>query len=270
MASHIRTIIPRAMAVFLAVFVAGFAVSAQTQDLEAKKIEIVKNALVKLQRSPDNQALIDAAKEASALTDIKVLRSDGETQVVIDTDGEPLYRHFVLEAQNSLVIDFYNTINLRHNETFEAPASPVVKRVRTSLFKLDPQFVSRVVIDMERLPEMRVDRSGKSLIVHVPDGETLPQVEPVVPTAQSVVITGLKDALNKQRAQVAAAEAKLKAENALRVQAEKKLKAALDSKAQEIQTAIETERADLAKARKALEDQIKQSVARRLNLKVLK
>jgi len=270
MTSYIRKRIPawgRVASAAMLMIVAVHASAAAKDDVEAQKAKIVRTALEKLGRPTDNPALFEAAREADALTGIEVAHTDGETVIRITTTGEPVYRHFVLEAENKLVVDFYNTVNLRHNETFEAPDSPVVERVRTSLFKLDPQFVSRVVVDMNRLVGMRVDRADSDVVVHVPAGAVLPEVEPLVPSAESIVVTRLKEALAEQRAQVAEAEARLEQETRRRVEAEKELQAALAAKAEETGAAIEAERAELAKAREELEAQIAQRAAKEAELK---
>ena len=241
-----------AAAALLVLAVVGPRAEAQ-DDLEAQKARIVRTALEKLGRPTDNPPLFEAAKHAEALTDIRVRRSDGETLVEVVTTNEPVYRHFVLEAENKLVVDFYNTVNLRHGESFAAPGSAVVKQVRTSLFSLDPQFVSRVVIDLNRLVQMRVDRADGNVVVHVPDSGVLAEEEPTGTPAESAVVAALEESLRAQQAKVAEAEAQLRREAELRATAEEQL----DAKASKLQAAIEAERGKLTKAKEALEAVIK-------------
>ncbi len=249
-----------AAAVLIVMAVVGAQATAQ-DDIEAQKAGIVRTALEKLGRPTDNPPLFAAAREADALTEINVTSTDGETRIEITTTGEPVYRYFVLEADNRLVVDFDNTINLLHNKTFEAPESAIVERVRTSLYRLDPQFVSRVVVDMTQLVQMRLDRLDNTVVVHVPEAG-VPPSEPV-PTApaESAVVAELQEALSAQQARVAEAEAQLKEETARRVKAEADLQAALDMQATEIAAAIDAERSALAKAREELEAQIAQRTA---------
>jgi len=255
-----------AAAALLAVAVVGTRAAAQ-DDVEAQKNQIVRTALEKLGRSTDNPPLFEAAKNAEALTDIRIGRSDTETLVEIITTGEPVYRHFVLEAENKLVVDFYNTVNLRHNESFAAPESAVVEQVRTSLYQLDPQFVSRVVVDLNRLVQMKVDRANGNIVVHVPDSGVLMEEEARDAPAESAVVARLEQALRAQQARVAEAEAQLKQEADRRAEAERELNAVLGAKAGEIEAAIEAERNALAEARDALEAQTAQRAAAEAELK---
>jgi len=272
MTTYIRkriSVLTGAAAVALLILAAAGAKAMAEEDIEAQKAQIVRDALEKLGRPTDNPALYEAAGHADALTAIDIVRTDSETLVEISTTGEPVYRHFLLEAENKLVIDFYSTVNLRHNETFDAPDSGVVDQVRTSLFQLDPQFVSRVVVDMTRLVEMRVDREDNKVVVHVPDVVAPPSAEQpaAVESAESSIVAELKEALAAQKARVAAGEEQLKLETARRVAAEKDLQAALETKAEELQAAVEAERAELAKAREELEAQVSRRVAAEAELK---
>ncbi len=95
----------------------------------------------------DRQALaLEKLHSANAITKIDI-KPQG---VEIVTHGNPDYRYFFLDNGKKLVLDFENTINLISGEIKKSDAAPEsITQVRTSQFAIEPNFISRLVVDLE-------------------------------------------------------------------------------------------------------------------------
>ncbi len=116
--------------------------------IEERKESIVRVALEKQGREPD-ATLLDSARRAGAIVSLKLGDTPNGSMLAIHTEGRPEYDWFFLDGEAKLVVDFHNTINFESGNVLEAEGDPIVERVRTSLFALEPEFVSRIVIDMK-------------------------------------------------------------------------------------------------------------------------
>jgi len=138
-----------------------------------RKESIVRVALEKQGREAD-AAVLDSARRAAAIVSLKLGRTPGGSMLEIHTEGQPKYDWFFLDGEMKLVVDFHNTINFESGNVFRAEDDPIVERVRTSLFALEPEFVSRVVVDMkgDAVPLFREVEKGIELQL-APSGVTV-------------------------------------------------------------------------------------------------
>lgn len=233
--------LPRNRTCTVAVLAALLAVAAfaATDAIEERKESIVRVALEKQGHEADT-ALLESARNAAAIVSLKLTDTPGGSLLQIYTDGHPEYDWFFLDGEAKLVIDFKNTINFESGNVLKAGNDPLIERVRTSLFALKPQFISRVVVDMkhEAKPIFREVEKGLELQFASPGapiGESAPAptskaVEEVAPAPTDAGVekskplpTGSKQILadlNQQEQTVRDARAKLE-EVALRDRADR-------------------------------------------------
>jgi type IV pilus secretin PilQ/predicted competence protein len=182
---------------------------ADSDNIGERKESIVRVALEKQGREPD-VALLDSARQASAIVSLKLGGTPNASMLEIHTDGRPAYDWFFLDNETKLVVDFHDTINFESGNVLQAEGDPIVERVRTSLFALEPELVSRIVIDLkgdatplfrevEKGIELQLARSGVTLdesprddASSVPAPDDSPRDEgPSVPALASQLLTEL-------------------------------------------------------------------------------
>ena len=89
---------------------------------------------------------LEKLQSANAITNILIKPQ----AVEIVTYGAPEYRHFFLDNGKKLVLDFENTINLVSGVIQKSGVAPEsIAQVRTSQFAIEPNFTSRLVVDLE-------------------------------------------------------------------------------------------------------------------------
>ena len=174
-----RYSITTAILLLAGVMVVQVAVAAMSgEEIELQKKQVIRESLQKLGRPTENAALLAAAPQAQALLEIKLDRAARETRVSIQTSGEPAYEVFNLQGGQRIAIDLYNTVNLHSGETYEAEQPSVVKLVRTSLFQLEPQFISRVVLDFKKAVKVQVAQKERTIEIAVPEDAEMTAVAP--------------------------------------------------------------------------------------------
>ncbi len=130
-------------AVFLA---AAGAVVQSGSDTDAKR-SILRAGLEKRGVPSDDPVLLRAAERAQLLTDIAV--DEGASPAVrIAVSGRPVYDTLILDGGRKLAVDLYNTLNPMSGSKLEPEKAAPIRAVRTSLYAFEPQFVSRVVIEL--------------------------------------------------------------------------------------------------------------------------
>ncbi|GMV94793.1 MAG: hypothetical protein AMXMBFR82_45710 [Candidatus Hydrogenedentota bacterium] len=207
----------------MAVLAALLAASAMADPgaIGERKESIVRVALEKQGREPD-AALLDSARQAAAIVSLKLGGTPNGSMLAIHTEGRPEYDWFFLDGETKLVVDFHNTINFESGNVLEAESDPVVERVRTSLFSLEPEFVSRIVIDMkgDATPLFREVEKGIELQLAAP-GMTFeepaepahavetpaPAPAPATPAPDAPLPTNVTEMLAELEAQAAETEA---------------------------------------------------------------
>ncbi len=135
----------------IAALAAGASLAAWAGDdpagVEQGKREVVRAALQRQGGVDAGAARLEAAGNAAALCAIRLDASPERPVVTLQTSGQPTYKAFAIRAENKVVLDLANTVNLRSG-TIPADNEAVVRRIRTSMFAVEPEFVSRVVVDL--------------------------------------------------------------------------------------------------------------------------
>ncbi|MCL4853033.1 MAG: AMIN domain-containing protein, partial [Bryobacteraceae bacterium] len=215
--------LPRNRRCTVAVLAALLAASAMADPgaIGERKESIVRVALEKQGREPD-AALLDSARQAAAIVSLKLGGTPNGSMLAIHTEGRPEYDWFFLDGETKLVVDFHNTINFESGNVLEAESDPVVERVRTSFFSLEPEFVSRIVIDMkgDATPLFREVEKGIELQLAAPGmtfeepAEPAPAEEtpapapaPATPAPDAPLPTNVTEMLAELDAQAAETEA---------------------------------------------------------------
>ncbi|MCC6796713.1 MAG: AMIN domain-containing protein [Candidatus Hydrogenedentes bacterium] len=143
-----RTVILRAVA--LCAVLASLPMLALGEDVAQRKESAVRTALEKQGKTGDYAELVASSARAAAITDVKMGGTLGAPEVTVSTDGRPAYEWFKMDGGKRIVIDFHNTIHLQSGLKLAPIGAAPLIRVRTSLYSLDPEFVTRIVIDLQR------------------------------------------------------------------------------------------------------------------------
>lgn len=143
-----RTVIMRAAAV--CAVLASLPMLALGEDVAQRKESAVRTALEKQGKTGDFSELVASTARAAAITELKMSGTLGAPEVTIATDGRPAYEWFKMDGGKRIVIDFHNTIHLQSGLKLAPIGAAPLIRVRSSLFSLEPEFVTRIVIDLQR------------------------------------------------------------------------------------------------------------------------
>ena len=122
----------------------------EPEQLDQLKQNVVRAVLERLGDAEANASIMDAAVGAEALVDIQLDVSSERPVVTLRPTGQPVATAFLLDDRKKLVVDLLDTVNLYGGEAIVAPDQSIVRRLRTSLFMLEPQFTSRVVVDLAK------------------------------------------------------------------------------------------------------------------------
>lgn len=144
----------------LAVLSAG----AVGEDSMQRKATAVRTALEKQGRAED-AALLEAATRASAITAIAMGGSPAAPEVIISTEGRPEFNWFKLDSGKRVVIDFNNAIHVELGNRLSPIGAGAIERVRSSLFALEPAFVTRVVIDLRQPAKPQFEQEDGRVVV---------------------------------------------------------------------------------------------------------
>ncbi len=144
---------------------------------EQARVNAVAQALGRQSAEYDETAVLDAAREAEALTDLSVDQIDGRPSLRIEVTGKPSLRDFTLEEGRVVVVDLDNTVNLVDSRVVEELDLPGVQAVRASLFAIHPDLVSRVVIDLHETAPSAIQRADGAIHVVLSPGGEQPRPE---------------------------------------------------------------------------------------------
>ncbi|MDQ1256767.1 MAG: hypothetical protein QG656_1367, partial [Candidatus Hydrogenedentes bacterium] len=136
------------VAVAVALLAGGAMAAAGPDRLEQHKRDVVCAALRSQGCEEPGPVLRNAIAGAEALLDIELGVSAESTLIQLRATGRPECEVFALDQGKRLVVDLYNTINFQSGKRLVPENQALVHQVRTSLFALEPQFVSRIVIDL--------------------------------------------------------------------------------------------------------------------------
>ncbi len=155
------------VAVALAAVLGGCMASVHAApSLQERKEQVVSKALSG--RAPDDvRAVMAATSSAFALVDMTLSSTPGETTLTLHTTGNPECRIFDLDSGKRVVVDLNNTVNLQAGRTLSPSGAPLVRAVRTSLFAVEPAFVSRVVFDLTVPCAFRLIREDETVKIYL-------------------------------------------------------------------------------------------------------
>jgi type IV pilus secretin PilQ/predicted competence protein len=103
-------------------------------------------------------------KRATVLRGVETSGSASELLVVLEADGEVEYSSFRLSNPLRLVLDLKGMKNGVAQPT-RVVNDPVVKKIRVSQFKSQPNPVTRVVLDLSEMVEYRVSKGSEGLTI---------------------------------------------------------------------------------------------------------
>jgi type II secretory pathway component GspD/PulD (secretin) len=182
----------------------AFSGVADETSLERQKRLVVEGALSGVEDTVDTEAIVDAARQAHAIEQVDY---DSVSHALsIHVIGSPSVHWMFLTETNRLAIDIDGAVNLVAGKPIEVAAGGTVESIRTSQFKLEPEMVSRVVLQMSG--PVSVDLNDTELGIlkftfaaeSVLDDETdasLPEAEE--PSKQiDVIVAAIRDELDSQ------------------------------------------------------------------------
>ncbi|MBN2311971.1 MAG: AMIN domain-containing protein, partial [Candidatus Hydrogenedentes bacterium] len=138
----------------------------QPASIDRRKRDLVRAVLDNQSRTADEPLFLDAVNRAHALVDMELTGTAERLVLTLRAAGDPHVDLFTLDDGHRLVIDLYDTVNLHPGKAIHLSSQPHIRQVRTSLYALEPQFVSRVVVDFATPCAFRLDRSPGAIQVH--------------------------------------------------------------------------------------------------------
>ena len=131
----------------------------EVEQVETEEIEVASApAPVELNLPP--------ARRLRAVTTV-------QDAVVLEADGAVEFKTFRLANPLRLVIDLKGVVNHVREKRFEVTAANV-RGVRVSQFQLEPEAITRVVVDLDELVEYDVARDGRSLRISFGKSRSVP------------------------------------------------------------------------------------------------
>lgn len=168
----------------LAALLAGYMATTQAvPSLQERKEQVVSKALEGY-TDDEIRAVMAATASAFALVDMTLSSMPGETTLTLHTSGNPECRIFDLDSGKRVVVDLNNTINLQAGRTLSPSGAPLVRAVRTSLFAVEPAFISRVVFDLTVPCVFRLVRADETVKIFL-----RPRYRQTIPLSDASVIT---------------------------------------------------------------------------------
>jgi len=134
--------------------------------LESRKAEVVRAALARHPAGEDLVRLLRAAVSADALTDIALTQEQDAPVLRMRVSGDPACDAFTVDGGKRIVLDLINVVNLHSGEVLRPDAPSVIEAVRTSLYTLEPQLISRVVIDLTMPMSLLIEQGDARLQVY--------------------------------------------------------------------------------------------------------
>ena len=117
---------------------------------------------------------ISAGEVESEINSLKVVPSGNTVKLEIGTVGDIRFDTFMMTDPERLVIDCVGAAyRLDFLERYDE--NPLIHRVRTSQFQIDPMRITRIVVDLKKKVNYRVWENGNTQVVEISecgDGET--------------------------------------------------------------------------------------------------
>jgi type IV pilus assembly protein PilQ len=174
----------RALAAVLPAFVVLLAYTAPASaSFDEQKRAIVQRALDNAGAGLDKRAVLAAVDGAAALLTIDHAGNEDGDFLTIAAAGRPECRTFMLDKGRRMVIDLKKAINLQSGKRLDFLDHPVAGSLRTSLYSLQPHFVSRIVLDLHKPCTFRAESEGEILALYL-----LPVEDDCAPVRLSIVM----------------------------------------------------------------------------------
>ncbi len=189
--------------------------------VELRKRQVVRAALDSQGHAQLDPVFLKAVARADALLDIELGTSRETALVSLRSTGRPVCETFALDEGRKLVVDLYNTINFHSGKRLTPENQSIIRQVRTSLFALDPQFISRVVIDLAIPCVFEMAQNDDQITIDLSAANRPCLTQPTL--ADAIEKTAEDMACRKARVQIALAcleEVGQRAQDALEVQEE--------------------------------------------------
>lgn len=113
---------------------------------------------------------------ATVLSGIEHRGAGPALAVLLKTDGRNDYSSFTLDNPLRLVVDIKGVVNEAPRSTYQL-SDPFVSRIRVAQFASNPNPVTRIVLDLEELPEYEIEDSADGLQIRFGAGQPI-VVEP--------------------------------------------------------------------------------------------
>ena len=109
---------------------------------------------------------LSAGAVENEINGVNVIPADGKVRIEISRAGNVTFNAFTMSEPDRLVI---NCVGAKYSVPWQAKevASPIVRKVRTSQFQLDPLVISRVVLDLSTDVDYKMWTEGNLQIVEV-------------------------------------------------------------------------------------------------------
>ena len=103
------------------------------------------------------------------LKDIEVSLKGDSVYIDITTFKPSIYEHFMIkEAPEKIVVDLKSTINDWPKKSFDNLPFNSIERIRTSQFQVDPELITRVVLDINRPIGYSVEQLPLGVRIKIP------------------------------------------------------------------------------------------------------
>jgi type II secretory pathway component GspD/PulD (secretin) len=109
---------------------------------------------------------LSAGAVENEINGVNIIPADGKVRIEISKVGNVTFNAFTMSEPDRLVI---NCVGAKYNVPWQSKSvqSPIVNKVRTSQFQLDPLVISRVVLDLSAGVDYRMWAEGERQVVEV-------------------------------------------------------------------------------------------------------
>ena len=104
---------------------------------------------------------LSAGAVENEINGVNVVPADGKVRIEISKAGNVTFNAFTMSEPDRLVI---NCVGAKYNVPWQVKdvESPIVSKVRTSQFQLDPLVISRVVLDLSTAVDYQMWAEGEN------------------------------------------------------------------------------------------------------------
>ncbi len=184
MSKFTRTCLTTALLTATVLSVCGLA---QGGNVEQRKQDVVRGVIDRLGRGDEQAPFLAAASHAKALIGLSLERKGENVSLKLECEGCPEFKVSTIRDGRNVVVDLVDTVYIDAGKVLPALASTPVERVRTSLFTIEPQLTSRIVIDLSSPVVFESKQEGGTIeVILAPTSASpaAPLTAPVAPRSQ--------------------------------------------------------------------------------------